>query len=81
MESCDEAGNAVLSLRNKFRTGDRVEIVGPDVKPVAFDAPEMKDSDGFLLTEPRKPQMRFSMQLPAAVPPLSILRRQVDLTP
>ena len=81
VESCDEAGNAVLSLRNKFRTGDRVEIVGPDVKPAAFDAPEMKDSDGFLLTEPRKPQMRFSMQLPAAVPPLSILRRQVDLTP
>ena len=81
VQSCDENGKAVLSLRNKFRTGDEVEIVGPGVQPVAFAAPEMADGDGFPLTEPRKPQMEFTMQLPMAVPPLSILRRQVGLTP
>ncbi len=81
VESCDGAGNAVLSLRNKFRAGDRVELVGPNVRPAAFDAPLMEDEEGFSLTEPRKPQMRFRMKLPAAAPPLSILRREVPLTP
>ena len=81
VERCDGTGNAVLSLRNKFQAGDRVEIVGPDVRPVAFEAPVMADEDGFDLTEPRKPQMKFRMKLPVPVPPLSILRREVDLTP
>jgi len=29
----------------------------------------------------RKPQMKFRMKLPRPVPPLSLLRRQADLTP
>ena len=70
-----------LSLRNKFRAGDVVEIVGPDCKPVSFPAPMMAQEDGTPLEEPRHPQMRFRMQLPQAVPPLSILRRAVDLSP
>ncbi len=41
----------------------------------AFTVPEMRDEDGQPLTQPRKPQMRFTMQLPQAVPPLSLLRR------
>ena len=43
--------------------------------------PELWDEDGLPLTQVRKPQMRFRMQLPQSVPPLSILRRQADLTP
>ena len=43
---CDDAGNAVLSLRNKFRTGDEIEIVGPDLRPFAMTAPEMTDGEG-----------------------------------
>ena len=81
VESCDEAGRAVLSLRNKFRAGDLLEVVGPDTPAVPFRAPEMTDSDGFPLTEPRKPRMRFSMELPRPVPPLSLIRRQVSLSP
>ena len=76
VESCDETGLAVLSLRNKFRSGDRVEIVGPDFRPVAFTAPVMQDEAGEALEEPRHPQMRFTMRLPAPVPPLSILRHE-----
>ena len=34
VESCDANGMATLSLRNKFRAGDTVEVVGPDCKPV-----------------------------------------------
>ena len=81
VESCEANGLATLSLRNKFHTGDTVEIVGPDLAPISFAVPLMEDSDGLPLREPRTPQMKFKMQLPAPVPPLSILRRAVDLTP
>ncbi len=81
VQSCTPEGIATLSLRNKFRAGDQVEVVGPGCKPVQFAAPEMEDEDGMPLTEPKKPQMLFKMRLPHPVPPLSILRREVSLTP
>ncbi len=78
VEDCTPEGLATLSLRNKFRAGDEVEVIGPDAPAVAFAAPEMTDVEGAPLTEPRKPQMQFKMQLPKAVPPLSLLRRQTN---
>lgn len=74
VESCDENGLATLSLRNKFCAGDALEVVGPDFPALAFRAPEMLDMEGNSLTQPRTPQMRFQMHLPAPVPPLSLLR-------
>ena len=71
---CDGEGNAVLSLRNKFRTGDMVELVGPGLRPFSMTAPEMRDGAGEILDEPRTPRMVFRMKLPRAVPPLSIVR-------
>ncbi|MBE6984782.1 MAG: U32 family peptidase [Ruminococcaceae bacterium] len=78
---CDEQGNATLSLRNKFSTGDTLQIVGPDLRPFSFEVPVMRDENGEELTQPRTPQMVFQMQLPKVVPPLSILRHAVDLSP
>ncbi len=78
VQSCDSEGNALVSLRNKFRAGDALELVGPDLAPVAFEAPIMEDMDGFPLEEPKKPQMLFRMHLPVQAPPLSILRRQAE---
>ena len=52
-----------------------IEVIGPNTPAIAFRAPEMEDMDGVPLTEPRKPQMQFKMQLPAPVPPLSLIRR------
>ena len=77
---CDENGNATLSLRNKFRTGDTVELVGPDLRPFAMTVPEMSDGEGAPLTEPRTPQMVFHMKLPRAVPPLTLVRHGVELS-
>ena len=77
---CDENGNATLSLRNKFRTGDTVELVGPDLRPFAMEVPEMEDAEGNVLTEPRNPQMTFRMKLPKAVPPLTVVRHAVELS-
>ena len=70
----------MCSLNNKFRAGDELEIVGPDTRPFRITAPMMADLEGNPLEEPKTPQMRFTMQLPKAVPAMSMLRRSVDLS-
>jgi len=80
VESCDETGLATCSLRNKFKQGDELELVGPDTRPFAFPAGDMWDEEGTPLEEPKKPEMKFTIQLPKPVPPKSILRRSVDLS-
>ena len=77
---CDAEGNAVLSLRNKFHTGDEVELVGPDLRPFSVIVPELSDEDGLPLFEAKPPQMLFHMKLPRQVPPWTIVRRAVDLS-
>ena len=79
--SCDSEGNALLTLNNKFARGDLLELVGPDVRPVSFSVEDLRDEEGQPLDEVRRPQMRFRLKLPRSVPPLSLLRRQADLTP
>ena len=80
VESCDSHGKALCSLRNKFRSGDALECVGPDLRPFSLAAENITDVDGNPIEEPKTPQMPFYMQLPRPVPPLSILRRSVDLS-
>ena len=81
VESCDENGVAVCSLNNKFKVGDELEIVGPDLRPFTFHAQDIRDEEGNALEEPRHPEMKFTMQLPKQVPALSMVRRSVDLSP
>ncbi len=81
VEKCDEKGLALCSLRNKFSTGEELELVGPDTRPVSFIAPGMQDMQGAYLSEPRTPQQKFYIQLPQPVPALTILRKAVDLSP
>ena len=80
VESCDENGLAVCSLNNKFKVGDELEIVGPDLRPFTFNAAGIRDEEGNVLEEPRHPEMKFTMQLPKQVPALSMIRRSVDLS-
>ena len=80
VESCVENGLALCSLRNKFAAGDELEVVGPDLRPLSFTVGAMTDLDGGALTEPRTPQMKFYLQLPQPVPPMSILRHSVELS-
>ncbi len=81
VEQCDGQGNAVLSLRNKFSVGDAVEVVGPDTAPIALTVDAMEDMGGNALESAKTPTMRFRVRLPRAVPPLSIVRREVRLSP
>ena len=80
VESCDEKGLALCSLRNKFAEGDVLEAVGPDLKPFPVTAGGMTGIDGTPLAEPRTPQMKFYLPLSQQVPPFTILRHAVDLS-
>ena len=80
VESCDENGVAVCSLNNKFKVGDELEVVGPDLRPFTITAQDIRDEEGNPLEEPRHPEMKFTMQLPKQVPALSMIRRSVDLS-
>ena len=80
VEACDANGLATCSLRNKFKRGDALELVGPDTRPFAFHAGDMWDEEQNELTEPKKPEMTFTIQLPKPVPAKSIIRRAVDLS-
>ena len=80
VESCDENGLALCSLNNKFRQGDTLEVVGPDLRPFTVTAEGLTDIDKNPLEEPRTPQMKFYIQLPKQVPAFSMIRRSVDLS-
>lgn len=80
VDSCDEKGLALCHLNNKFRQGDTLEVVGPNLRPFSIQAEDLRTPEGLPLEEPKTPQMAFTIQLPQPVPPLSILRRAVDLS-
>lgn len=77
---CDDTGLATLSLRNKFAAGDTIDVIGPDMAAFSMTAPVMHLPDGTEVTEPKNPQMLFTMQLPRPVPPLSMVRHAVQLS-
>ena len=81
VQSCDQDGNAVLTLNNKFAVGDALELVGPRVRPQSLTVEQLWDKEGVSLDEVRHPQMVFRMKLPQPVPPLSLLRRMAGLSP
>ena len=80
VDSCDGNGMALCSLNNKFCQGAELEVVGPDLRPFSITAQGMTDLEGNSLEEPRTPQMQFRIPLPKPVPPLSMIRRAVDLS-
>lgn len=77
---CNEKGRALLSLRNKFASGDEIEVVGPDLRPFSFTAGLFETPEGETLREVRTPQMPFLLDLPRQVPPYTILRHRVALS-
>ena len=79
--SCESDGTATLTLNNKSSVGDRLELVGPGLRPRPVTVKALWDEDGQSLDQVRKPQMVFQLDLPCQAPPLSLLRRQADLTP
>ena len=76
--SCTPEGKAICSLRNKFRQGESLELVGPGLRAISFTAEDLADGDGVPLAEARIPQMPLQLTLPCQAPPLSILRKRAE---
>ena len=74
VESCDEQGNALLTQRNRIFTGDMLELMNPETKPIAFRADRLTDENGNEIPDTRHPMMRFRMKLPIFVPQYTIIR-------
>ena len=75
--SCDETGDALCVLNNKFSRGDALELTGPGLRPTAFTAEGLRDDQGAPVSQVRTPGSRFRLKLPCRAPALSYLRREV----
>ena len=75
VEECDENGFAKLTQRNKFCTGDTLELLTREQPPIVFTAGAMQEPDGTMIESTPRAMMEFRMQLPAACSRLSVLRR------
>ena len=75
VERCDEGGNAVLTQRNKFCLGDRLELLTPEGTPVSFTPEQLFNAEGEEIQDTRHPMMEIHMRLPRWAPRLSIVRK------
>ena len=75
VDSCDEAGNAVLIQRGKFYRGDTLELLLPGRAPVCFTAEHMLNAEGEEIGDTRHPAMVFQLKLPVCAPKYTVLRK------
>ena len=75
VDSCDEAGNAVLIQRGKFYRGDTLELLLPGRTPVSFTAEHMLNAEGEEIEDTRHPAMVFQLKLPVYAPKFAVLRK------
>ena len=76
VENCDDAGNAVLTQRNKFSRGDTLELLTPEGEPVSFSVEHLFNTYGEEIEDARHAMMELHMHLPKPAPRLSIVRKR-----
>jgi putative protease len=75
VKDCDEAGNAILTQRNRFWKGDQLELLIPGEVPVSFQVNAMQNKEGEEIEIAPHPEMEIRMKLPCRAVPNSILRK------
>lgn len=76
VEECDEDGNAVITMKNRFSVGDKMELFRPKLEPIEFVVDRMKnDKDEEIEVAPH-PQMLVKLKLPDKAPKGAFLRRE-----
>ena len=70
------AAMLIVEQRNRFVCGDRLEILSPDGADGSLTVTAMYDADGSAVSAAPHPQMTVRLPYAAALPPLTILRRQ-----
>ena len=81
VQDCENDGMALLTQRNKFSTGDPLELLLPEGAPVAFTAGELFNEEGERIEDTRRAMMPFRMRLPVPAPSNCIVRKVLDKTP
>lgn len=69
-------GRLLLSQRNRFAAGDRLEILEPGRPPIPLIAAELLDGEGHPITTAPHPTMKLSLACPHPVTPGVMLRRK-----
>lgn len=76
VEACDDEGNAVVTMKNRFSIGDEMELFMPKLPPVPFTVASMKNEKDEEIEVAPHPQMLVKMKLPAKAPVGAFLRRE-----
>ena len=76
VESCEADGMALLTQRNKFAAGDRLELLPPQGKPISFIAEALFDAEGEPIADTRRARRPFLMKLPCHVPAGCVIRKR-----
>lgn len=76
LDSCDDEGNAVFVLKNRFFAGDTLELMQPGEPTYRFVVESMQNDDGEELDAARSAMMRVHIKLPFKVKEFGILRRE-----
>jgi putative protease len=75
VERCDDDGCALLTQRNKFCKGDRLDLLTPEREPVPFIAESIRNAAGEEIDATPHPMMELYMKLPVKAPKNAIVRR------
>ena len=81
VQDCENDGMALLTQRNKFSTGDPLELLLPEGAPVPFTAGELFNEEGERIEDTRRAMMPCRMRLPVPAPSNCIVRKVLDKTP
>jgi putative protease len=71
-----KAQRAVVEMRNRFATGETLEVVGPSTDCRTFTVHNLLNAQDEPITEAIRVQEHVSLELPFVVEPFSLIRRQ-----
>lgn len=67
---------AVVEMRNRFATGETLDVVGPNTDCRTFTVHNLRNAQDEPITEAIRVQEHVSLELPFVVEPFSLIRRQ-----
>ncbi len=76
VEECDDDGNALVTMKNRFSIGDEMELFMPKLPPVPFKVNAMQNEKDEEIECAPHPQMLVKLKLPAKAPQGAFLRRE-----
>jgi len=74
VNECGEDGLARVTQKNRFFSGQRLELLEPGKKPLAFNAGRLKDAEGADIDSAPHPHMTVVMRLPRRAREMAIIR-------